>query len=271
MIHGGSTADGIDADEAYDMITGETCTFKADFTYDSDTSQQVAHGAFLIPKGPTVCYQSSTCRYFDVFTGSWTVPASEDFPDPLDGPATRLVVDNVGQEGLVIVDNDNKLVLAAPEINFFDNIIPYFGSFPSTEFELGQLASAAGQGKTLILTGGAGTETTIEIYEYDKSSFGFNQKSYSQTLSISRFGHCSVIFTHPTYGSVVAVAGGIVDDKITVEYIPLDDYNLAPIVDTNADSSKPQVALYYHSCVPNPTDDGFYVMGGFNLETGGVR
>merc|ERR1712004_40105 len=115
---------------------------------------------------------------------------------------------------------------------------------------------------TIIFTGGTVTPNKIEIFKYSSvAPLVQEQISYSYQLNLPRFAHCSTVFTHPSYGSVAAVIGGIRQDYVAVEYIFLDDLTRAPIEDETAINSAPS-KTYSMSCVNSPTDDGFYMLGG---------
>ena len=87
--------------------------------------------------------------------------------------------------------------------------------------------------------------------------------SGESTLNSGRAGHCSVSFEHPTYGTIVAVAGGFGVEPITVEYIIPETAQV--ILDETAINEPSGIGangLLFMSCVTNEFNDGFYMIGG---------
>ena len=254
MIIGGITDGGTDLNEAFDLITGQTCTLVTEYT-DGPTEQQTAFGDYLERRGPTICYESVACRYYDVLTRTWTVAGTTFEEDS--GAGTKAVIDE--GELLVILNADEEWDLAIPStLGGIGDL--FLSSFGPNQAGVGLFASMTADGDTIILTGGSGTENVIEFWTISLS--GLKKSTYNQQLNVNRLAHCSTIFTHPTHGSVVAVIGGAIEgDDVSVEYISLDDPNEAPIIDSSASDSAP-AKTFLMTCVKSPTDDGFYMLGG---------
>ena len=224
MIIGGETIDNVDLNEAIDLLTGDTCTFVQDFTNDQD--QQITFGAYLDNSpyggGPIVCYENQVCKTFNITTGVWNEPLTGFGEDLL--LAAKVTPED--GEVLFVVDKDDEFFLAAPSI--FGG---YYGATGSTQkVGVTDFASMTAKDDTIIFTGGVESTNKIEIWTYSSvSPIELEQISYSYELNLPRFAHCSTVFTHPSYGSVAAVIGGISQTYVAVEYIFLDDLSRAPI------------------------------------------
>ena len=172
--------------------------------------------------GPIVCYVNQVCKTFDITTGDWNQP-NTDFSEDIFLAAKVTPQDG---EVLFVVNEDKKYYLAAPSL-----YNGYYGSTGSSQ-EVGvtDFASMTAKDDTIIFTGGTLTPNRIEIFKYSSvAPLVQEQISYSYQLNLPRFAHCSTVFTHPSYGSVAAVIGGIRQDYVAVEYIFLDDLTRAPI------------------------------------------
>ena len=123
----------------------------------------------------------------------------------------------------------------------------------------GNFYSAAATDDYIVFTGGVGTPNAVTVYELSTASTTLSAEG---TLNEARLGHCSATFDHPTYGTVVAVAGGFEINPITVEYIIPETAEV--ILDETATNQPSGFYVLFMSCITNEFNDGFYMIGGSN-------